>query len=84
MNDERMAHHRFVAALPLEGAGELRAFVDAALDEDREEGACRLPRTFGGGLRAKREESQEREASLACQLLNRMLELGRPQSYPVN
>jgi hypothetical protein len=43
----------------------------------------RFKRTFGGGLRAKREESQEREASLACQLLNRMLELGRPQSYPV-
>ena len=44
----------------------------------------RFKRTFGGGLRAKRNESQEREASLACQLLNRMLELGRPQSYPVS
>jgi hypothetical protein len=44
----------------------------------------RFKRTFGGGLRAKRDESQEREAALACQLLNRMLELGRPQSYPVN
>jgi hypothetical protein len=45
---------------------------------------ARFKRTFGGGLRAKRNESQEREASLACQLLNRMLELGRPQSYPVS
>jgi transposase len=45
---------------------------------------ARFKRTFGGGLRAKRDESQEREASLACQLLNRMLELGRPQSYPVS
>jgi hypothetical protein len=44
----------------------------------------RFKRAFGGGLRAKREESQEREASLACQLLNRILKLGRPQSYPVN
>ena len=44
---------------------------------------ARFKRTFGGRLRAKREESQEREAALACQLLNRMLELGRPQSYPV-
>jgi hypothetical protein len=44
----------------------------------------RFKRTFGGGLRAKRDESQERKASLACQLLNRMLELGRPQSYPVS
>ena len=44
----------------------------------------RYKRTFGGGLRAKRDEAQEREASLACQLLNRMRELGRPQSYPVS
>jgi hypothetical protein len=44
----------------------------------------RFKRTFGGGLRAKRDVSQEREASLACALLNRMLELGRPQSYPVS
>jgi hypothetical protein len=44
----------------------------------------RFKRTFGGGLRAKRDESEEREASLACQLLNRMLEFGRPQSYPVS
>ena len=43
----------------------------------------RFKRTFGGGLRAKRDASQEREASLACQLLNRMRELGRPQSYAV-
>jgi Transposase DDE domain len=45
---------------------------------------ARFKTTFGGGLRAKRDESQKREASLACQLLNRMLELGRPQSYPVS
>jgi Transposase DDE domain len=44
----------------------------------------RYKRTFGGGLRAKREEAQEREASIACILLNRMRELGRPQSYPVS
>ncbi len=41
-------------------------------------------RTFGGRLRAKRDESQEREASLACALLNRMRDLGQPQSYPVS
>ena len=44
----------------------------------------RFKRTFGDHLRAKREESQEREASLACQLLNRRRELGRPQSYAVS
>jgi hypothetical protein len=44
----------------------------------------RFKRTFGAGLRSKRDEAQEREASLACQLLNRMLEFGRPQSYLVS
>jgi hypothetical protein len=43
----------------------------------------RYKRTFGGGLRAKRAEAQEREAALACGLLNRMRALGRPQSLPV-
>ena len=45
---------------------------------------ARFKRTFGDRLRAKRDESQAREASLACELLNRMLELGRPLSYPVS
>jgi hypothetical protein len=44
----------------------------------------RWKRTFGDRLRAKRDEAQKREASLACQLLNRMRELGRPQSYAVS
>lgn len=36
---------------------------------------ARFKQTFGDRLRAKRDEAQEREASLACQLLNRMREL---------
>jgi hypothetical protein len=44
----------------------------------------RFKRTFGGGLRAKRDTSQEREAALACKLLNRMRELGHPESYAVS
>ena len=44
----------------------------------------RYKRTFGANLRAKRDEAQEREATLACALLNRLRELGRPQSYPVS
>jgi hypothetical protein len=44
----------------------------------------RCKRTVGGVLRAKRNASQEREASLACELFNRMRELGRPQSYSVS
>jgi hypothetical protein len=43
----------------------------------------RLKRIFGGGLRSKRDENQEREAALACELLNRMQALGRPLSCPV-
>ena len=39
---------------------------------------------FGGGLRSKRDESQEREAALACEWLNRMQARGRPQSYAVS
>jgi hypothetical protein len=38
---------------------------------------------IGDRLRAKREECQEQEAALACQLLNRMLKLGRLQTYLV-
>jgi hypothetical protein len=43
----------------------------------------RYKRTFVGGLRAKRDASQERKTITACQLLNRMRELGRSHSYPV-
>jgi len=43
----------------------------------------RFKRIFGGELRSKRDASQERETALACELLNRMQALGRPQSYPV-
>ena len=38
----------------------------------------RYKRTFGGHMRAKLDESQEREAAIACELLNRMRALGRP------
>jgi len=44
---------------------------------------ARYKQMFGDGLRAKREEARERETAIACGLLNRMLELGRPQSYRV-
>lgn len=38
---------------------------------------------FGDRLRAKRPEAQEREMVIGCVVLNRMLTLGRSQSYPV-
>jgi hypothetical protein len=44
----------------------------------------RYKRTFGDHMRAKGDAAQEREAAIACGVLNRMRELGRPQSYPVS
>jgi hypothetical protein len=44
----------------------------------------RCKRTFGSRLWAKRDKSQERETAIACELLDQMRELGRPQSYPVS
>ena len=38
---------------------------------------------LGGRLRTRRTEAQEREAAIGCAELNRMRELGCPQSYPV-
>jgi hypothetical protein len=62
-----------------------RKWASRYYDQAHAENAfSRFKRIFGGTLRAKRDEAQEREAALACQLLNRMLELGQPQSYPVS
>ncbi len=48
------------------------------------EGACsRHKRAFGGRLRARHDEARRREAELTCVLLNRMSEMGQPESYPV-
>jgi hypothetical protein len=49
-----------------------------------ENAVSRWKRAVGDRLRAKRDASQEREAALVCQLLNRMRELGRPQPYAVS
>ena len=38
---------------------------------------------LGGRLSSRRTEAQEREVAIGCAVLNRMRELGRPQSYPV-
>jgi hypothetical protein len=43
----------------------------------------RYKRIFGDRVRAKKAAAQEREAAIACRLLNRMRELGRPESYAV-
>ncbi len=43
----------------------------------------RYKRVLGGRLRAIDRESQEREALIGCQILNRMAELGMPRSYSI-
>ena len=43
----------------------------------------RYKRTFGRGLRARTEEGQLVEVLTGCRILNRMLELGRPESIAI-
>jgi hypothetical protein len=43
----------------------------------------RYKSTFGEALRARSPGGQEAEAVFACNVLNRMTELGRPASYRV-
>ena len=38
---------------------------------------------MGGRLRARHSKAQEIEASIACNILNRMTELGRPASFAI-
>jgi hypothetical protein len=38
---------------------------------------------IGDRLRARHPKSQEAEALIACNILNRMLELGKPKSFAV-
>jgi len=44
----------------------------------------RRSRTVGSELRARHEEARRREARLTCLLLNRLQDLGRPESRPVS
>jgi hypothetical protein len=53
------------------------------LENHAENVFSRYQTILGGRLIAKREEAQNREAAIGCAVLNRMRELGRPQSYPV-
>ncbi len=48
-----------------------------------ENGMCRYKRIIGDGLRARKFEAQAREAMIAVNVLNRMTELGMPESVKV-
>ena len=43
----------------------------------------RYKRTLGNSLRARGYESQKREAMIGCNVLNRMAELGKPESQAI-
>lgn len=53
------------------------------LQSHAENAFFRYQSVLGGRLRAKSGEAQEPEAAIGCAVLNRMRELGRPESYPV-
>jgi hypothetical protein len=48
-----------------------------------ENGFFRYKSVLGGGLKARNRIAQTREAMIGCHILNRMAELGRPESYAV-
>ena len=48
-----------------------------------ENGFFRYKSVFGGGLKARNNIAQTREAMIGCRILNRMVEFGRPESYAV-
>ena len=48
-----------------------------------ENGFFRYKLVLGGGLKARNSNSQVKEAMIGCHILNRMAELGRPESYAV-
>ena len=75
---------QYISAIESEGRCAWKRTSGYYAQSGVENAFSRFKGTFGGGLRAKREECQEREAALACALLNRMRELGHPQSYAVS
>ena len=42
-----------------------------------------VPRNLTPWMRARGEKAQRVEAVIACNILNRMIELGRPESYSI-
>ena len=48
-----------------------------------ENGFFRYKSVLGGSLKARNSKAQSREATIGCHILNRMAELGKPNSYAV-
>ena len=74
---------RHIAEIETIGRSNCRRRSGYYLQSHAENAFYRYKTIIGGRLRAKRDEAQEREAAIACALLNRMHDMGRPVSYPV-
>ena len=72
-----------IATVQTEGRFQWKRESGYYLQSHAENAFLRYKTVLGGRLRARRDEAQQREAALGCAVLNRMRELGRPQSYPV-
>ncbi len=64
-----------------DGAGSRRPAITDKLCY--ENAFFRLKTILGDRMRARDKEAQRVEATIACNILNRMTELGRPKSYAV-
>src|SRR5262245_6147959 len=73
-----------VLAMESEGRCAWKRTSGYYIQSQAENAFSRFKRIFGGSLRSKQDASQKREAALACELLNRMQALGRPQSYSIS
>jgi hypothetical protein len=72
-----------VAAIQRDGRPQWKRESGYYRQSHAENAFFRYKTILGGQLRAKRPEAQKREAAIGCAVLNRLLELGHPQSYPV-
>ena len=73
-----------IAAIQSKGRFKWKRESGYYLQSHAENEIFRYKTVFGGHLRSKRQEAQGRETALGCALLNRMREMGRPRSYPVD
>ncbi len=77
---ERDAH---VDRIQQVGRRRWRSEVEQHRQARAENTSYRYKRTFGTRLRSRHEDTQRAEARIACRILNRMTELGMPESYAV-
>ena len=72
-----------LAAIQSEGICQWRRASGYYAQSHVENAFSRYKAMFGGHLRSKNVESQQREALMGCDILNRLRDLGRPTSVPI-